>query len=113
MGNGLDTKDTFALGIDLQGQLAAMELEHRQIVRGSLERDFPFGRRFVPRAIFRTTFVSEDCLDRPQVQRGTAAVDECLKHLLQVDRKSTRLNSSHQIISYAVFCLKKKNKHEQ
>src|SRR5258708_40355101 len=27
-----------------------------------------------------------------------------------VDRKSTRLNSSHQIISYAVFCLKKKNK---
>src|SRR5258708_14430523 len=29
------------------------------------------------------------------------------------DRKSTRLNSSHQIISYAVFCLKKKkNEHK-
>src|SRR5258708_17861246 len=27
----------------------------------------------------------------------------------KLDRKSTRLNSSHQIISYAVFCLKKKN----
>src|SRR5256885_13333832 len=27
----------------------------------------------------------------------------------QVDRKSTRLNSSHLVISYAVFCLKKKN----
>src|SRR5258708_10223262 len=27
------------------------------------------------------------------------------------DRKSTRLNSSHQIISYAVFCLKKKTNH--
>src|SRR5215216_5804570 len=27
------------------------------------------------------------------------------------DRKSTRLNSSHQIISYAVFCLKKKNQY--
>src|SRR5258708_24363474 len=27
------------------------------------------------------------------------------------DRKSTRLNSSHQIISYAVFCLKKKKYH--
>src|SRR5574341_1733788 len=26
-----------------------------------------------------------------------------------LDRKSTRLNSSHQLISYAVFCLKKKN----
>src|SRR5699024_11705321 len=31
-----------------------------------------------------------------------------LKH--QKDRKSTRLNSSHVSISYAVFCLKKKNK---
>src|SRR3712207_6951741 len=30
--------------------------------------------------------------------------------LLQPDRKSTRLNSSHANISYAVFCLKKKNK---
>src|SRR5215204_5937740 len=27
------------------------------------------------------------------------------------DRKSTRLNSSHTVISYAVFCLKKKNRH--
>src|SRR2546426_7637733 len=29
----------------------------------------------------------------------------------RVDRKSTRLNSSHLVISYAVFCLKKKKKH--
>src|SRR3712207_8044592 len=29
----------------------------------------------------------------------------------KVDRKSTRLNSSHANISYAVFCLKKKKKH--
>src|SRR5438034_6567616 len=29
---------------------------------------------------------------------------------LSVDRKSTRLNSSHTVISYAVFCLKKKKK---
>src|SRR5256885_11375885 len=28
------------------------------------------------------------------------------------DRKSTRLNSSHLVISYAVFCLKKKNKYD-
>src|SRR5256885_7302345 len=28
-----------------------------------------------------------------------------------LDRKSTRLNSSHLVISYAVFCLKKKKKH--
>src|ERR1039457_7449116 len=29
----------------------------------------------------------------------------------RIDRKSTRLNSSHLVISYAVFCLKKKKKH--
>src|SRR5258708_29271401 len=29
-------------------------------------------------------------------------------YIFKIDRKSTRLNSSHQIISYAVFCLKKK-----
>src|SRR5258708_1776070 len=31
-------------------------------------------------------------------------------NIIVKDRKSTRLNSSHQIISYAVFCLKKKKK---
>src|SRR2546426_8490575 len=30
-----------------------------------------------------------------------------------LDRKSTRLNSSHLVISYAVFCLKKKKKHHK
>src|SRR5438034_6444505 len=30
--------------------------------------------------------------------------------LASIDRKSTRLNSSHTVISYAVFCLKKKKK---
>src|SRR2546422_8275903 len=36
--------------------------------------------------------------------KGGQAVDE-------IDRKSTRLNSSHGYISYAVFCLKKKKKY--
>src|SRR5438552_7082789 len=41
--------------------------------------------------------------------------DACSSHArrmrcIEQDRKSTRLNSSHQIISYAVFCLKKKKK---
>src|SRR5256885_12144341 len=31
------------------------------------------------------------------------------RHAFQEDRKSTRLNSSHLVISYAVFCLKKKS----
>src|SRR5438132_10718298 len=33
--------------------------------------------------------------------------------LVLVDRKSTRLNSSHTVISYAVFCLKKKKKKQK
>src|SRR3712207_8933229 len=33
--------------------------------------------------------------------------------LLEIDRKSTRLNSSHANISYAVFCLKKKRNVEE
>src|SRR3712207_7556853 len=33
------------------------------------------------------------------------------KRSFDLDRKSTRLNSSHANISYAVFCLKKKNRH--
>src|SRR5258708_23652270 len=41
----------------------------------------------------------------PVMKRGELVPDS-----LVLDRKSTRLNSSHQIISYAVFCLKKKKK---
>src|SRR5437763_7664174 len=40
-------------------------------------------------------------------------LDEAMKWTDQsIDRKSTRLNSSHRCISYAVFCLKKKKKKE-
>src|SRR5258708_15677220 len=46
----------------------------------------------------------------PVASRIHAAVLVCVKTAaIMRDRKSTRLNSSHQIISYAVFCLKKKN----
>src|ERR687892_2015268 len=38
--------------------------------------------------------------------------DEPVVALIRGDRKSTRLNSSHLVISYAVFCLKKKNTQE-
>src|SRR2546426_3736053 len=39
-----------------------------------------------------------------------AQADDGLRERLKGDRKSTRLNSSHLVISYAVFCLKKKKK---
>src|SRR5207244_5372888 len=44
-----------------------------------------------------------------RVNATGTAVGDAAEALYEVDRKSTRLNSSHQIISYAVFCLKKKN----
>src|SRR5256885_8876798 len=37
--------------------------------------------------------------------------DGMLRGAIRIDRKSTRLNSSHLVISYAVFCLKKKKKY--
>src|SRR2546426_10534230 len=70
-------------------------------------------------------------LDRPEpdeLGRRVARVDGCLARddghgnvnpVARADRKSTRLNSSHLVISYAVFCLKKKknnqkrNKHKE
>src|SRR5258708_17945137 len=42
----------------------------------------------------------------------TIAQGKCATYKRQ-DRKSTRLNSSHQIISYAVFCLKKKKSEDE
>src|SRR2546430_10754679 len=44
------------------------------------------------------------------VFEGVRAYWNTDEHELYIDRKSTRLNSSHSQISYAVFCLKKKKK---
>src|SRR5437868_9332923 len=41
-------------------------------------------------------------------QQATLSIGTTQYFLLKTDRKSTRLNSSHVSISYAVFCLKKK-----
>src|SRR3712207_7437150 len=43
-------------------------------------------------------------------QRRRLLLARALMHRPRLDRKSTRLNSSHANISYAVFCLKKKKK---
>src|SRR5438552_14786446 len=48
------------------------------------------------------------------IRNGSIPIEGVDAEIVTVqDRKSTRLNSSHQIISYAVFCLKKKNTHYQ
>src|SRR5438876_7376317 len=49
--------------------------------------------------------------DLEQAQERLRIEADILRALGSIDRKSTRLNSSHPSISYAVFCLKKKNNH--
>src|SRR2546430_11524965 len=59
---------------------------------------------------YTTLFRSDECPLRPIVRRPPArGNDERATGRAETqDRKSTRLNSSHSQISYAVFCLKKK-----
>src|SRR2546422_2263204 len=63
-------------------------------VRETAERSSDGGKTWRP--LFDIWF-------RPRGGTATARTDDA-----QIDRKSTRLNSSHGYISYAVFCLKKK-----
>src|SRR2546426_2933750 len=92
----------------------------------ALGRLRPPGFRWWRRAIFAAYVVPQTILFIPlfQVGNGLRLDDNLLALLLiypsmalpfcvWIDRKSTRLNSSHLVISYAVFCLKKKNVHRQ
>src|SRR5690349_23733541 len=69
--------------------------------------------------LFRSRVVAADArhrahgLGRGLLRRGAGGVAGARGLLRLRDRKSTRLNSSHVEISYAVFCLKKKKKISQ
>src|SRR2546426_7983013 len=63
------------------------------------------GKRRLGRGLVVVTHTSE----LPQVPRLERKRVFCFPRSAR-DRKSTRLNSSHLVISYAVFCLKKKKK---
>src|SRR2546427_1005432 len=74
----------------------------RSVREGHLRRDGV-------EAGLRDAAVHQDADERARLHHRVAHVARQV--LLQpVDRKSTRLNSSHSQISYAVFCLKKKKK---
>src|SRR5260221_8454111 len=49
---------------------------------------------------------------RLTVSRVTSSSTQAMKLTAPLDLKSTRLNSSHTVISYAVFCLKQKQKNQ-
>src|SRR5260221_10623074 len=60
-------------------------------------------------AIRAFVFFVDDSVAIPVMRKVFIAIDGVgFCFLIFVDRKSTRLNSSHTVISYAVFCLKKK-----
>src|SRR5689334_24831278 len=63
---------------------------------------------------YTTLFRSREPDDRLHADRGDDARDHHQRpnRPRRRDRKSTRLNSSHSSISYAVFCLKKKKKNK-
>src|SRR3712207_8022826 len=65
------------------------------------------GLAFAGSGAFKTVSV---CVGALLSYRGSAVVLDPSTELAPIDRKSTRLNSSHANISYAVFCLKKKKK---
>src|SRR5438876_6671446 len=68
--------------------------------------------------LFRSNVEARSGERRLLVERDDVAVqlrelDDRLQDVIALDRKSTRLNSSHPSISYAVFCLKKKKSNFQ
>src|SRR5437763_7050002 len=64
----------------------------------------------------RSSDLGETPKPGPQIDRQTSCPEggpTTLKEMVsEKDRKSTRLNSSHRCISYAVFCLKKKKREQ-
>src|SRR5258708_10983403 len=74
---------------------------------------FPYTTLF--RSVLTTTSAGGGYFEMFMGDEGTIKMSEnpsISKLYREEDRKSTRLNSSHQIISYAVFCLKKKKKNK-
>src|SRR5258708_27711720 len=69
---------------------------------------FPYTTLFRSRKIDPPEMARRKEIHRPGPARARQASRPAGRTARRRDRKSTRLNSSHQIISYAVFCLKKK-----
>ena len=61
-----------------------MQLEDRQIIHRSLDRDFPFGRSLLPRPVARSTPSSQNRLDGFQIQGSPATINQCLEDLIHM-----------------------------
>src|SRR5258708_25178582 len=85
---------------------------NQRILQAFAKEPTPFHRNaalsLVEQAIQRACGEIYRLAHKDAAKRGMGTTLVCLVVAGYRDRKSTRLNSSHQIISYAVFCLKKK-----
>src|SRR5256885_12096238 len=69
---------------------------------------FPYTTLFRSRIEFEGSAQFLQTFVHPTAAIKIPAIPMVSSGVIRVDRKSTRLNSSHLVISYAVFCLKKK-----
>src|SRR5437867_7599154 len=69
---------------------------------------FPYTTLFRSHIISRWTTARGEPFDRLRAGEFASKDTSLSSRAVPTDRKSTRLNSSHRTISYAVFCLKKK-----
>src|SRR3712207_9383391 len=108
LGNGCQVFDLYAkYDVEQQQHIKAHEVQHgsvemhRQITYHPFRPStFPFGQE-AESPLYRSEY-------RQHAEQDLLAIDRC-PPAYSKDRKSTRLNSSHANISYAVFCLKKKH----
>src|SRR5207244_13415680 len=79
------------------------------ILRPPIFTLFPYTTLFRSRSEAKHVGVADRLRAQTRAERiADDAAQSGVGPAIRLDRKSTRLNSSHQIISYAVFCLKKK-----
>src|SRR2546426_6146307 len=97
------TGETTSIPPDILREIESFEEEAAKVLRGELAQDLfrPFR---LQHGIYGQRQPGVQMV-RIKIPFGGLNSTQC-----RVDRKSTRLNSSHLVISYAVFCLKKKKK---
>src|SRR2546426_7633917 len=71
------------------------------------------GVKYLTAELMKRASVITPNIDEAEALTGASVKDAAEMEAAARDRKSTRLNSSHLVISYAVFCLKKKKKKNQ
>src|SRR5256885_3959054 len=99
-----DARGFFFFNDTATTEIYTLSLHDALPIWATLARISPMVGGFVPDAVGGGAgFCSSGCCGGAPSAMLAVVAGRCL------DRKSTRLNSSHLVISYAVFCLKKKN----